>query len=99
MNRKMKTNRAARKRFKATASGKLVRKEAAHRHYLSNKLNSKKLPIWISDFVLGNYATGAVVGVPGHDKRDFEFAKKFDLEISNVVENPENRMIGLVMRE
>jgi leucyl-tRNA synthetase len=50
-----------------------------------NRLNNKKLPIWISDFVLGNVGTGAVVGVPGHDVRDFEFAKKFDLPIVRVV--------------
>lgn len=50
-----------------------------------NNLNGKELPIWISDFVLGNVGTGAVVGVPGHDIRDFEFAKEFDLPITRVV--------------
>ena len=53
--------------------------------YAINDLNGKELPIWISDFVLGHVGTGAVVGVPGHDKRDFEFAKEFDLEIIRVV--------------
>lgn len=50
-----------------------------------NRVNGKELPLYISDFVLGHFGTGAVVGVPGHDMRDFEFAKKFDLEIVRVV--------------
>lgn len=53
--------------------------------YAINNLNGKKMPIWVSDFVLGNVGTGAVVGVPGHDLRDFEFAKEFGLEIIRVV--------------
>jgi leucyl-tRNA synthetase len=50
-----------------------------------NNLNGKDLPVWISDFVLPNFGTGAVVGVPGHDKRDFEFAREFGLEVVRVV--------------
>ncbi|OGF24129.1 hypothetical protein A3H66_01805 [Candidatus Falkowbacteria bacterium RIFCSPLOWO2_02_FULL_45_21] len=50
-----------------------------------NHLTGKKMPIWVSDFVLSGYGTGAVVGVPGHDIRDFEFAKEFGLEIIRVV--------------
>lgn len=53
--------------------------------YALNQLNGKALPIWISDFVLMNFGTGAVVGVPGHDMRDFEFAHTFGLEIVRVV--------------
>ncbi|PIR43883.1 leucine--tRNA ligase [candidate division WWE3 bacterium CG10_big_fil_rev_8_21_14_0_10_32_10] len=53
--------------------------------YAINNLNNKKLPIWVSDFVLSGFGTGAVVGVPGHDKRDFQFAKTFDLPIIRVV--------------
>ena len=53
--------------------------------YAINNLNGKRLPIWVSDFVLGGFGTGAVVGVPGHDIRDFEFAKQFGLEIIRVV--------------
>ncbi|MBI2600946.1 leucine--tRNA ligase [Candidatus Daviesbacteria bacterium] len=53
--------------------------------YAINNLNGEKLPIWISDFVLGDFGTGAVVGVPGHDLRDFQFAKQFDLPIIRVV--------------
>jgi leucyl-tRNA synthetase len=53
--------------------------------YAENTLNGSKLPIWVSDFVLAGFGTGAVVGVPGHDMRDFQFAKQFDLPIVRVV--------------
>jgi len=53
--------------------------------YAINPLTQYKMPIWISDFVLGGFGTGALVGVPGHDKRDFQFAQKFGLEILRVV--------------
>ncbi|RJR28677.1 leucine--tRNA ligase [Candidatus Microgenomates bacterium] len=53
--------------------------------YVINNLNSEELPVWVSDFVLSGFGTGAVVGVPGHDKRDFEFAKAFNLSIKRVV--------------
>jgi len=50
-----------------------------------NQLNDYKMPVYVSDFVLGNVGTGAVIGVPGHDLRDFEFAKEFKLPILRVV--------------
>jgi len=53
--------------------------------HITNPLNGKKLPVWVSDFVLGNFGTGAVVGVPGHDMRDFQFAKQFDIPVERVV--------------
>ncbi len=53
--------------------------------HVTNRLNNEKLPIWVSDFVLAGFGTGAVVGVPGHDKRDFEFAQVFNLPIKRVV--------------
>jgi leucyl-tRNA synthetase len=53
--------------------------------YAINPLNDKKIPIWISDYVLMGYGTGAIMAVPAHDQRDFEFAKKFDLAIQTVV--------------
>ncbi len=53
--------------------------------YAINDLNGKLMPIWISDFVLCNFGTGAVVGVPGHDIRDFEFAQEMGIEIIRVV--------------
>ncbi len=53
--------------------------------YAMNPATGKEIPIWISDYVLMEYGTGAIMGVPGHDQRDFEFAKKFDLPIVRVV--------------
>ncbi|PIY80846.1 MAG: leucine--tRNA ligase [Candidatus Pacebacteria bacterium CG_4_10_14_0_8_um_filter_42_14] len=57
--------------------------------YAVNQLTNRKMPIWISDFVLSGFGTGAVVGVPGHDLRDFEFAKAFDIEVLRVVVGPD----------
>jgi len=58
--------------------------------YAINPVNDAKIPIWISDYVLISYGTGAIMSVPAHDERDFEFAKKFDLPIIAVVE-PEDK--------
>ncbi len=59
--------------------------------FAKNPVNGEKIPIWLSDYVLISYGTGAIMAVPAHDERDFEFAKKFDLPIIQVVEphNPE----------
>ena len=51
-----------------------------------NPVNNKKIPIWISDYVLMSYGTGAIMAVPAHDERDYDFAKKFNLEIIPVLE-------------
>ena len=53
--------------------------------YAINPATGKQIPIWVSDYVLMEYGTGAIMGVPGHDERDFEFAAKFDLPIVRVV--------------
>jgi len=53
--------------------------------YAINPVNNEKIPIWISDYVLITYGTGAIMAVPAHDERDFEFAKKFGLKIIQVV--------------
>jgi leucyl-tRNA synthetase len=53
-----------------------------------NPVNDQKVPIWIADYVLSSYGTGAIMAVPAHDERDFEFAKKFGLEIREVVQPP-----------
>ncbi|GIQ69730.1 leucine--tRNA ligase [Xylanibacillus composti] len=54
--------------------------------YAVNPVNGAKLPIWIADYVLAGYGTGAIMAVPGHDQRDWEFAKKFELPIIEVIE-------------
>ena len=57
--------------------------------YVINPVNGQKLPIWVADYVLGGYGTGAVMAVPAHDERDFAFAEKFDLPIIQVIDKPE----------
>ena len=54
--------------------------------YAINPVNGEKLPIWISDYVLASYGTGAVMAVPAHDERDYAFAKKFGLPLKRVIE-------------
>ncbi len=53
--------------------------------YAVNPVNNEQIPVWIADYVLATYGTGAIMAVPGHDERDFEFAKQFDLPIITVV--------------
>ncbi|WP_121614857.1 leucine--tRNA ligase [Virgibacillus halodenitrificans] len=53
--------------------------------YAINPVNGEKMPIWIADYVLMSYGTGAIMAVPAHDERDFEFARKFELPITEVV--------------
>ena len=58
--------------------------------YAINPVNGQKVPIWVADYVLSGYGTGAVMAVPAHDERDFAFAEKFDLPIVQVVDKPED---------
>jgi leucyl-tRNA synthetase len=58
--------------------------------YAINPVNGTKLPVWVADYVLGGYGTGAVMAVPAHDERDYAFAEKFDLPIIEVIEKPED---------
>ncbi len=85
------------KAYQAFASGKsdLERTELAKDKtgvftgaYAINPVNGEKIPVWIADYVLASYGTGAIMAVPAHDTRDFEFAKKFNLPVIQVVEPP-----------
>ncbi len=58
--------------------------------YAINPGTGEKIPIWVSDYVLMGYGEGAIMAVPAHDERDFEFAKKFDLPVKKVIEKPES---------
>ena len=58
--------------------------------YAINPANKKEIPIWIADYVLAQYGTGAIMAVPGEDQRDWEFAKKYKLPITRTVEPPED---------
>lgn len=57
--------------------------------YAVNPVNQERIPIWIADYVMMGYGTGAIMAVPGHDERDFEFAKKFGIAIVPVIRHPE----------
>jgi len=83
------------KQYQAFASGKsdLERTELAKEKtgvftgaYAINPVNGERIPIWIADYVLASYGTGAIMAVPAHDARDFEFAKRFNLPIIQVVQ-------------
>ena len=67
--------------------------------YAINPVNNERIPIWISDYVLISYGTGAIMAVPAHDERDFEFAKKFGLPIIQVVEPPDPQDAERAKRE
>ena len=58
--------------------------------YATNPVNLKKIPVWISNYVLMGYGEGAIMAVPAHDDRDYEFAKKYDLEITKVIQSDDD---------
>lgn len=62
--------------------------------YAVHPLTGKNIPVWISDYVLMDYGTGAIMAVPGHDERDFAFAKKFDLPIQRVLNGGDLPFVG-----
>ena len=66
--------------------------------YAINPVNDEKIPIWIADYVLMGYGTGAIMAVPAHDERDYEFAKKFGLEIREVVSSDTGHREGSIRR-
>ena len=63
--------------------------------YAINPVNDERIPIWVADYVLMEYGTGAIMAVPAHDERDFAFAEKFDLEIRKVVEPADGHDVEL----
>jgi leucyl-tRNA synthetase len=86
-------------RYQAEAAAKsdLERTELAKKKtgvftgaYAMNPVTAKKIPIWVADYVLASYGTGAIMAVPGQDERDWEFAEAFDLPIVRTVQPPEN---------
>ena len=63
----------------------------------SIRCNERTVPIWIADYVLATYGTGAIMAVPGHDTRDLEFAQKFDLPVVQVVQPPTDNGLAVVL--
>jgi leucyl-tRNA synthetase len=67
--------------------------------YAVNPLNSEKVPVWVGNFVLMEYGTGAIMSVPAHDQRDFEFAKKYGIPVRVVIQNAEKDLDPSAMKE
>ena len=67
--------------------------------YVINSINNEKIPLWIANYVLMEYGTGAVMAVPTHDQRDFEFAKKYGLPMRVVIDNPKSPLDESSMKE
>jgi len=67
--------------------------------YALNPVNEEKVQIWVTNYVLMDYGTGAVMAVPAHDQRDFEFAKKYEIPIKLVIQNPEKSLVLEEMTE
>jgi leucyl-tRNA synthetase len=67
--------------------------------YATNPVNGERIPVWVADYVLMEYGTGAIMAVPAHDQRDFDFARQNDLEIRPVIEPPDQHLEGDTMTE
>ena len=67
--------------------------------YAVNPLNNEKVPVWVGNFVLMEYGTGAIMSVPAHDQRDFEFAKKYNLPVRIVIQNAGKDLNTATMKE
>ena len=85
-------NKAAVDEYKAQAAKQTdIQREARDKEktgvftggYAINPVNEERIPIWVADYVLMSYGTGAIMAVPAHDERDFEFARKFGLKIDS----------------
>jgi leucyl-tRNA synthetase len=67
--------------------------------YATNPVNGERIPVWAADYVLMDYGTGAIMAVPAHDQRDFEFARRFDLPVRVVIQPPGETLDGDTMQE
>ena len=67
--------------------------------YVTNQVNGRKIPLWIGDYVLMEYGTGAVMAVPAHDSRDLIFAKKYGLPVEVVIDNPSGHLVSETLEE
>lgn len=76
------------------ASGLAAKVGAFTGRYVINPINGEKVPIWVANYILTDYGTGAVMAVPAGDERDFEFARKYNLPIVPVIVNPEDELVA-----
>ena len=85
---------------RARLSGQVEKEGLFTGRYATNPFSSERIPIWIGNFVLMGYGTGAIMAVPAHDERDFEFARKYNLRIHPVIQPAEGaRLDGATMTE
>jgi leucyl-tRNA synthetase len=70
---------------RARQAGQVDKEGVFTGHYVVNPFNGERLPLWVGNFVLMGYGTGAIMSVPGHDQRDFDFARKYDLPVKPVI--------------
>jgi len=78
-------------------SGVLEKRGCFTGKYVINPLNDEEIPIWLANYVLMDYGTGAVMAVPAHDQRDFEFAKKYNLPIRIVIQPEDKKVTSDIM--
>lgn len=83
----------------ARASTEAEKKGIFTGRYVINQVNGRKIPLWIADYVLMEYGTGAVMAVPAHDQRDFLFAKKYNLPIEVVIDDPKEPLAVANMKQ
>ena len=93
---KAKIERIKVEKAKPTEYGEEVEKDGVDTGLrATNPFSGEELPVWVGNYVMMEYGTGAVMSVPAHDERDFEFAKKFNLPIREVVQNPKSKVQNL----
>jgi leucyl-tRNA synthetase len=77
---------------RARQAGQVEKEGVFTGRYATNPFSGERIPIWVGNFVLTGYGTGAIMAVPGHDQRDFEFARKYDLEVRVVIQPPDRAL-------
>jgi leucyl-tRNA synthetase len=81
------------------ADAEVLKEGAFTGRFVINPVNQEKVPIWVANYILMEYGTGAIMAVPAHDQRDFEFAKKYKLPIKVVIDDPKDPLDAKTMKE
>jgi len=85
--------------FVERTSGDMEKKGMSLDAHVINPINGEKVPLWVSNYAIMEYGTGAVMAVPAHDQRDFEFARKYDFDIRPVIQPEDEELVGDEMVE